>query len=210
MRPTRTALLLCLVLALPSAWAEKIMLRIGKQTAHAEIADTPQSRERGLMQRDHLCADCGMLFVFEKADRYNFWMKDTPLPLSIAFIAANGAIINIAEMQPDTTDVHSAKRNALYALEMNSGWFARNGIKPGDRVRGLKQASKTHSARSNLQQAEAAGSSNQIDFRAQRNQVEQPHQVGIAHAHATLRTGLAEWCAIRRAVDINVTAHGVA
>lgn len=140
MRPTSAALLLCLALALPSAWAEKITLRIGKQTVHAEIADTPKSRERGLMQRDHLCADCGMLFVFEKADRYNFWMKDTPLPLSIAFIAANGAIINIEEMQPNTTDFHSAKGDALYALEMRSGWFARNGIKQGYRVQGVKNA----------------------------------------------------------------------
>ena len=141
MRLTSTALLLCLALALPSAWAEKVTLRIGKQTVHAEIANTPQSRERGLMQRNQLCADCGMLFVFEKADRYNFWMKDTPLPLSIAFIAANGAIINIAEMLPDTTDVHSANGDALYALEMSSGWFARNGIKPGNRVRGIEHVS---------------------------------------------------------------------
>ncbi len=138
MKLTRTALLLCLTLALPSAWAEKITLRIGKQTVHAEIAATPQSRERGLMQRDRLCADCGMLFVFEKADRYNFWMKDTPLPLSIAFITADGAVINIEEMQPNTTDTHGAKEDALYALEMSGGWFARNGIKPGHRVRGVK------------------------------------------------------------------------
>lgn len=138
MKLTRTALLLCLILALPSAWAEKITLRIGKQPVRAEIANTPQSRERGLMQRGHLCADCGMLFVFEKADRYNFWMKNTPLPLSIAFIAADGAVINIEEMQPNTTELHGANGEALYALEMNSGWFARNGVKPGDRVRGIK------------------------------------------------------------------------
>jgi len=144
MRPTSTALLLCLTLALPSAWAEKITLGIGKQTVHAEIAATPQSREHGLMQRDHLCADCGMLFVFEKADRHNFWMKDTPLPLSIAFIAADGAIINIMEMRPRTTDIHSAQGDALYALEMHSGWFARNGIKPGNRVRGVKNVPAAH------------------------------------------------------------------
>ena len=141
MRFARTALLLCLTLALSPAWAGKITLRIGKQAVHAEIADTPQSRERGLMQRDHLCADCGMLFVFNKADRYNFWMKDTPLPLSIAFIAADGAVINIEEMQPNTTDTHGAKGDALYALEMPGGWFARNGIKSGHRVRGVKNVS---------------------------------------------------------------------
>lgn len=144
MRPTSAALLLCLALALPSAWAEKITLRIGKQTIRAEIADTLQSREHGLMQRDHLCANCGMLFVFEKADRYGFWMKDTPLPLSIAFIAANGTITNIAEMQPNTTELHRAKEDALYALEMHSGWFARNGIKSGDRILGIKHAPAAH------------------------------------------------------------------
>ena len=144
MRPTSAALLLCLALALPSAWAEKITLRIGKKTIRAEIADTLQSREHGLMQRDHLCANCGMLFVFEKADRYGFWMKDTPLPLSIAFIAANGAITNIAEMQPNTTELHRAREDALYALEMHSGWFAKNGIKPGDRVLGIKLAPVAH------------------------------------------------------------------
>ncbi len=144
MRLTRTALLFCLAFALPPAWAEKVTLKIGKQTVHAEIADTPQSREHGLMQRDHLCANCGMLFVFEKADLHSFWMKNTPIPLSIAFITADGTIINIAEMQPNTTDPHSAEKDALYALEMKSGWFARNGIKPDSRVQGLKQVSKAH------------------------------------------------------------------
>ena len=135
-----TASLLCLAFALPSAWAEKITLQIGKQTVHAEIADTPQSRGRGLMQRDRLCANCGMLFVFEKAGRYRFWMKDTPLPLSIAFITADGSIINVAEMQPYTTDSHGAEGEALYALEMNRSWFTRNGIKPGNKVQGLRHA----------------------------------------------------------------------
>ena len=144
MKLTCTVLLLCLAFVLPSAWAEKITLHIGKQTVHADIADTPQSREHGLMQRDHLCANCGMLFVFEKAGRYRFWMKDTPLPLSIAFIAADGSIINIAEMQPYTTDSHGAEGEALYALEMNRSWFAGNGIKPGDKVQELRHASNQH------------------------------------------------------------------
>ncbi len=141
MRLTRATLFFCLALALPSVWADEATLKIGKQTIQAEIADTPQSREHGLMRRDHLCANCGMLFVFEKADRYNFWMKDTPLPLSIAFIASDGTITNIAEMQPHTKDHHSSKGDVLYALEMNSGWFVRNGIKPGDRVLGVQQMS---------------------------------------------------------------------
>lgn len=139
MKLIRVTLALCLALAPPSAWAETITLHIGKLRIHAEAARTPQSREQGLMQRDRLCTDCGMLFIFKKADRHNFWMKNTPLPLSIAFIAADGSILNIEEMQPDTTDSHIAQGNALYALEMNSGWFARNGVKPGDKVRELLQ-----------------------------------------------------------------------
>ena len=143
MKPALAVLLLCLAFVPPSAWAEKITLKIGKQTVYAEIADTQQSREHGLMQRDHLCADCGMLFVFERVGRYRFWMKDTPLPLSIAFIAADGGIINIAEMQPYTTDSHGAEGEALYALEMNRNWFARNGIRPSEKVQGLSQV-KAH------------------------------------------------------------------
>ena len=134
--------LLCLTL--PPAWAETMTLHIGQHRIQAEIARTPQSHERGLMQREQLCKDCGMLFVFPKAGRLSFWMKNTPLPLSIAFIAADGAIINIEEMQPNTTDTHSAQGDALYALEMNKSWFAKNGVKPGHRVSGLEPAPGTH------------------------------------------------------------------
>jgi uncharacterized membrane protein (UPF0127 family) len=144
MKIIRAVLLLCLALVMPAAWADEIILKIGAQSVRAEIADTEQSRERGLMQRDHLCAGCGMLFVFEEAGRYSFWMKNTPLPLSIAFIAADGSIINIEEMKPNTTDLHNSQGDALYALEMNSGWFAGNGIMPADKVQGLKLAPKAH------------------------------------------------------------------
>src|SRR5271169_4457186 len=99
MKIIRFSLLLCLIF-IPSAHAENLTLKIGKQTVHAEIADTPEARAHGLMKRDHLYADCGMLFVFPVAKPYGFWMKDTPLPLSIAFVARDGRIINIAEMQP--------------------------------------------------------------------------------------------------------------
>jgi uncharacterized membrane protein (UPF0127 family) len=132
----------CLACALPPAWADTVPLKIRGQTARAEIANTPQSRERGLMQREHLCANCGMLFVFEKAERHAFWMKNTPLPLSIAFISADGRVLNTAEMQPYTTDTHHAQGDALYALEMNRNWFARHGIRPGDKVLGLERAPK--------------------------------------------------------------------
>ncbi len=80
-----------------------------------------------------------MLFVFPTAAAHGFWMKDTPLPLSIAFLAADGHIINMADMQPGTLDVHWAGGNALFALEMNRGWFAQNGIKAGDRLLGVEK-----------------------------------------------------------------------
>jgi uncharacterized membrane protein (UPF0127 family) len=134
-----TILLFFLAFAVPGAWAEEITLKIGSQTVQAEIADSEPSRERGLMQRDHLCDNCGMLFVFETADRVSFWMKNTPLPLSIAFIAADGSIINIDEMMPNTTNIHDSQGEALYALEMNSGWFARNNIAPAAKVQGLRR-----------------------------------------------------------------------
>ena len=140
MQIIRATLWLYLVTALPAAWAEPALLtktatlHIGIYRVQAEIADTPQSRERGLMQRTQLCANCGMLFVFEKAAQHGFWMKNTPLPLSIAFINADGIILNIAEMQPHSTAIHHAKGNALYALEMNRGWFAKRRIKHGQVV----------------------------------------------------------------------------
>ncbi len=96
------------------------------------------------MQRDRLCDNCGMLFVFEKADRYSFWMKNTLIPLSVAFIGPDTSIINIEEMQANTTDIHNAQDDALYALEMNSGWFSRNNIFPANKVQGLKLAPKAH------------------------------------------------------------------
>ena len=123
---------------MPLARAEEAMLTIISRTVKAEIADTEQSRERGLMHREHLCDDCGMLFVFEHADRYSFWMKNTPLPLSIAFISADGSILNIEEMKPNTINAHSSRGDAAYALEMNSGWFTKNNIVPTNIVQGLQ------------------------------------------------------------------------
>lgn len=113
------------------------MLQVGGHGVRAELATTQEAREHGLMQRKRLCADCGMLFVFPAEGRYRFWMKDTPLPLAIAFVARDGRILNIEEMRPNTPDVHPAAGDALYALEMNSGWFAAHGVRPGDKVQGI-------------------------------------------------------------------------
>lgn len=137
MKMIRTILVFCLAFTLPPAAAETIILHIGNIEIQAEVARTPQSRSQGLMQRTQLCADCGMLFVFPQANRHAFWMKNTPLPLSIAFIAADGTILNIEEMQPNTTDNHTAQGDALYALEMNRGWFTQSGVKSGHKINGL-------------------------------------------------------------------------
>lgn len=148
MQIIRTTVLLYLLAAMSATWAESVpstktfTLHIGMHRIQAEIADTPQSRERGLMQRTHLCEHCGMLFVFEEAAKHGFWMKNTPLPLSIAFINAQGVIINIIEMQANTTTIHQAQEDALYALEMNRGWFALRGIKRGDVIRRSKTVRK--------------------------------------------------------------------
>lgn len=144
-------LLFCLPLLLPPLGAAAqqaqtglpiIALTIGKHKLQAEVAATPGTRERGLMFRYDLGEDQGMLFVFTEARRHSFWMKNTPLPLSIAFIDPKGVIINIRDMAPFTTDSHAADGDALYALEVNRGWFAQRGIRAGDRVLGLERAPK--------------------------------------------------------------------
>ncbi len=114
-----------------------IPLKIGPQSITAEVAADDASRSRGLMFRDQLPPDHGMLFVFQEAWQYCFWMKNTPLPLTIAFIDARGEIINLADMQPHSLDSHCALGPARYALEMEQGWFARHQLRPGTRVSGL-------------------------------------------------------------------------
>ncbi len=106
--------------------------------ADAELATTPESRAQGLMYRERMPANHGMLFVFETYASC-FWMRNTPLPLSIAFIDAQGIITRIAHMQPLSDTEHCPTRPSPYALEMHQGWFERNGIAPGDRVTGLPE-----------------------------------------------------------------------
>lgn len=123
-----------------TALGEYITLQIGDHVVRATIASTPHSREHGLMNNTHLCENCGMLFVFPKPDQYSFWMKNTPLSLSIAFIDAKGRIIEITEMLKNTNQIHSSQGTTLYALEMNKYWFAQHSIKPQMQVQGLQQA----------------------------------------------------------------------
>ena len=99
-----------------------------------EIADTPERQSRGLMGRETLADDAGMIFVFPQMGRIGFWMKDTLLPLSIAFIDDTGVVVDILDMEPQTTDVHAPRADYRYAIEVNQGYFRRNGIAPGDPV----------------------------------------------------------------------------
>ncbi len=117
-------------------------LTIGKHKAMAEVAITPEQRAVGLMHRFSLQPDHGMLFVFERAEAQAFWMRNTYVPLSIAFIAADGRIVNIDDMKPQTEDSHYSKGPVVYALEMRKGWFAERGIGPGATVEGIAAAIK--------------------------------------------------------------------
>lgn len=99
-----------------------------------EVADTQESRNQGLMFRRSMKENHGMLFVFDYESQVSFWMKNTRIPLSIAFIAADGTIRQIEDMEPENLSSVAAERNVLYALEVNQGWFDRNGVEPGDKV----------------------------------------------------------------------------
>ncbi len=113
-----------------------IRLNAGMHVIKAELARSPDQRAIGLMHRKSMPANDGMLFVFEQPAPQCFWMKNTLLPLSIAFIADDGTIDSIQEMAAGSLDSHCSKRPVRYALEMNQGWFAKRGIKPGSKVGG--------------------------------------------------------------------------
>jgi uncharacterized membrane protein (UPF0127 family) len=113
-----------------------IRLNAGIHLINAELATTPQQREIGLMMRPSMAANDGMLFVFEQPGQQCFWMKNTLIPLSVAFVADDGSIVNIDEMAPQTLDGHCSTKPVRFVLEMNQGWFAKRGIKPGFRLRG--------------------------------------------------------------------------
>lgn len=117
-----------------------IPLTAGMYAIQAEVAASPEARERGLMFRKTMPANAGMLFVFEEKAGHCFWMRNTNLPLSIAFLADDGSIVNIEDMAPQTEDNHCPRAAVRYALEMNKGWFAQKGIKPGAKIGGLPQS----------------------------------------------------------------------
>jgi uncharacterized membrane protein (UPF0127 family) len=113
-----------------------IPLTAGMHVIQAEVAVTDRERAVGLMHRRDMPANHGMLFVFEEAQPQCFWMKNTLLPLSIAFVADDGSIVNIADMKPLDQTSHCSAKPVRFALEMNQGWFAKRGLKAGSKLRG--------------------------------------------------------------------------
>jgi uncharacterized protein len=118
-------------------------LRVKGHALRAELANDEETRRTGLMFREQMPESSGMLFVYEAEGRHAMWMKNTLIPLSVAFIDKRGRIINIEDMKPQTEDGHEARAPAAYALEVNQGWFKKRGIKPGDRIEGLEKVPKS-------------------------------------------------------------------
>ena len=123
-----------------SADLPQIGLTINGHKLTAEVAHTDSTRTEGLMHRRILPENRGMLFVFRDTALHAMWMMNTHVPLSVAFLDASGAIINIEDMEPHTRDSHPAAKPAKYALEVNRGWFKKRGIKSGARVEGIERA----------------------------------------------------------------------
>ena len=137
-----TAALMLLVGA-ATGWAQEgpqklpsVTLNAGMHIIHAELAQSPDERSIGLMFRKSMGANEGMLFAFEQAAKQCFWMKNTLLPLSIAFVAADGTVVNIDDMKPQTLASHCSTKEVPFVLEMNVGWFAKRGIKAGFKLTG--------------------------------------------------------------------------
>jgi uncharacterized protein len=114
----------------------QVRLTAGIHNINAELASTPPQREIGLMFRSVMPANDGMLFIFERPGQQCFWMKNTLIPLSVAFIGDDGSVVNIDDMKPQTLDSHCSAKPVRFVLEMNEGWFAKRGIKAGSRLRG--------------------------------------------------------------------------
>ena len=120
----------------------RVKLAAGMHQIDAQVAATTEQRMTGLMHRKEMPQHEGMLFVFEQPSQQCFWMKNTLLPLSIAFVADDGRIVNIDEMAPQTLDSHCSAEPVRYVLEMNKGWFARKGIKAGEKLKGAPFTAK--------------------------------------------------------------------
>ncbi len=114
----------------------RVTLGAGMHQIDAQVAFTPPQRSIGLMYRKEMPQHEGMLFVFDERSTQCFWMKNTILPLTAAFVADDGTIVNLEDMKPQTTDSHCSKQPVRYVLEMNQGWFKKSGIKANFKLTG--------------------------------------------------------------------------
>lgn len=112
-------------------------IKVGPHPLRVEIAASDPQRSQGLMYREKLGKEDGMLFIFDEPGYHSMWMKNTLIPLSVAFIDGDGRILNILDMEPRTLDSHTAAGPARYAVETHKGWFAAKKVKAGDKVTGL-------------------------------------------------------------------------
>lgn len=123
-----------------SPLSTRMELNAGMHLIQAEVAANTPDRGKGLMCRPSMPPNAGMLFVFGDVQPHCMWMRNTLIPLSVAFMDEQGVIVSIHDMKPQTDDSHCAARPARYALEMNVGWFDKRGIKPGAKIGGLDKA----------------------------------------------------------------------
>jgi uncharacterized membrane protein (UPF0127 family) len=143
-QPTlRTTAVAFTLLAAAAAWPQDqpqnlaaTTLKVGMHSIRAQLALTPQQRQIGLMFRRDMPNHEGMLFVFDQESPQCFWMRNTLIPLSIAFLADDGTVVNLADMKPQSDDSHCSSKPVRFVLEMNQGWFAKRGVKPGTRING--------------------------------------------------------------------------
>jgi uncharacterized protein len=117
-------------------------LKIKNHKLKVEVAADVNTRTIGLMNRFSLAPDSGMLFVFPQSEQLGFWMRNTFIPLSIAYVDSNGVILNIADMKPKDESTHPSKGPAMFAIEMKQGWFKDKGIVAGDKVNGLDKVGR--------------------------------------------------------------------
>ncbi len=131
------ALALAVTAAAADTRLKTTTVRVGPHALKVEVVASDADRARGLMNRTSLGRNDGMLFIFDEPAYHSMWMKNTLIPLSVAFIDAQGTILNILDMEPETLDPHTSAGPSIYAIEVNKGWFAEKKVKAGDKVTGL-------------------------------------------------------------------------